>query len=93
MPGDAAELELANMMRSDSPDDDDMQSDMGTFADAGSRSNSACTTLSSQSSIDETIQWKKGNVLGKGAFGVVSVKYIEQNHASNDFTDNTTRLK
>ena len=37
------------------------------------RADSACTTLSSHSSIlEETIQWKKGNVLGKGAFGTVS---------------------
>ena len=34
-----------------------------------SRSGSACTVFSQS---EETIQWKKGNVLGKGAFGTVS---------------------
>ncbi|XP_046371744.2 uncharacterized protein LOC124145836 [Haliotis rufescens] len=37
----------------------------------GSRTGSACTEDSIGSSIEETIQWKKGNVLGKGAFGTV----------------------
>ncbi|XP_067654331.1 uncharacterized protein [Haliotis asinina] len=37
----------------------------------GSRAGSTCTDDSIGSSIEETIQWKKGNVLGKGAFGTV----------------------
>ncbi|KAK7480429.1 hypothetical protein BaRGS_00028348 [Batillaria attramentaria] len=55
----------------------------------GSRRGSACTNDSQE---DETIQWKKGNVLGKGAFGTVwcgltsegeliAVKQIELNTA------------
>ncbi|XP_046544586.1 LOW QUALITY PROTEIN: uncharacterized protein LOC124254780 [Haliotis rubra] len=37
----------------------------------GSKTGSTCTEDSIGSSIEETIQWKKGNVLGKGAFGTV----------------------
>lgn len=42
------------------------------------RADSACTSLSSQSSfLEETIQWKKGNILGKGAFGTVSLIFLD----------------
>lgn len=44
--------------------------------DSDSRAGSACTSISNQSNAEDTIQWKKGNVLGKGAFGVVSVPLI-----------------
>ena len=53
-------------MRADSVDSDIYE---------GERAESACTTLSSSSAFEETIQWKKGNVLGKGAFGTVSIFY------------------
>lgn len=41
--------------------------------DSDSRAGSACTSISNQSNVDDTIQWKKGNVLGKGAFGTVRI--------------------
>ncbi|XP_060566033.1 serine-rich adhesin for platelets-like isoform X2 [Ruditapes philippinarum] len=62
--------ELANVIKitSQSSEDDHLSLE----DDEIERADSACTTLSSQSSImEETIQWKKGNVLGKGAFGTV----------------------
>ncbi|XP_041365735.1 uncharacterized protein LOC121380819 [Gigantopelta aegis] len=60
----------------------------------GSRTSSAGTIDSLQSDADETIEWKKGNVLGRGAFGVVwcgltneggliAVKQIELNAADH----------
>ncbi|XP_021359609.1 uncharacterized protein LOC110454439 [Mizuhopecten yessoensis] len=60
-----------------------------------SRPGSSCTTISTQSSVEDTIQWKKGNVLGKGAFGTVwcgltsegqliAVKQIELNTGNQD---------
>ncbi|KAL5007408.1 hypothetical protein ScPMuIL_016214 [Solemya velum] len=60
-----------------------------------SRADSACTTISSHSTVEETTQWKKGNVLGKGAFGTVwcgltnegqliAVKQIELNTNDRD---------
>ena len=55
--------ELANAMRAGSMDSDMYMEE---------RAESACTNLSSTSALEETIQWKKGNVLGKGAFGTVS---------------------
>ena len=57
--------ELARAMKADSTDSDDVYE--------GERADSACTTLSTSSAFEETIQWKKGNVLGKGAFGTVSL--------------------
>ena len=45
------------------------------------RADSACTSLSSHSSfMEETIQWKKGNVLGKGAFGTVCIVCFRTDH-------------
>ncbi|CAG2255860.1 Mitogen-activated protein kinase kinase kinase 19 [Mytilus edulis] len=62
------------------------------LSSSDSRSGSACTVFSQ---TEETIQWKKGNVLGKGAFGTVwcgltnegqliAVKQIELNTMDND---------
>lgn len=51
--------------------------------DSDSRAGSACTSISNQSNAEDTIQWKKGNVLGKGAFGVVSVPQIMYKLKSN----------
>ncbi|KAK6190356.1 hypothetical protein SNE40_002244 [Patella caerulea] len=61
----------------------------------GSGASSACTSDSLTSTIEETIQWKKGNVLGKGAFGTVfcgltnegeliAVKQIELNSMDHE---------
>ncbi|XP_052066561.1 uncharacterized protein LOC127706153 isoform X3 [Mytilus californianus] len=62
------------------------------LSSSDSRSGSACTVFSQ---AEETIQWKKGNVLGKGAFGTVwcgltnegqliAVKQIELNTMDQD---------
>ncbi|CAC5404426.1 unnamed protein product [Mytilus coruscus] len=62
------------------------------LSSSDSRSGSACTVFSQ---TEETIQWKKGNVLGKGAFGTVwcgltnegqliAVKQIELNTMDQD---------
>ncbi|XP_052799518.1 uncharacterized protein LOC128231131 isoform X2 [Mya arenaria] len=84
--------ELAKVIKVSSHDSEE---DHLSIADSDhERADSACTTLSSHSSfMEETIQWKKGNVLGKGAFGTVwcgltsegqliAVKQIELNTAS-----------
>ncbi|XP_061177816.1 uncharacterized protein LOC133186594 isoform X2 [Saccostrea echinata] len=66
-----------------------------TTMDSDSRAGSACTSISNQSNVDDMIQWKKGNVLGKGAFGTVwcgltsegqliAVKQIELNTVDKD---------
>ncbi|XP_062621332.1 uncharacterized protein LOC134282921 [Saccostrea cucullata] len=85
-------------------DDDDsldltsktMTSDTSSLTvDSDSRAGSACTSISNQSNVDDMIQWKKGNVLGKGAFGTVwcgltsegqliAVKQIELNTVDKD---------
>ena len=43
---------------------------LGRHGQNSSRANSAMTVSDSSDDI-ETIQWKKGNMLGKGAFGTV----------------------
>ncbi|KAL4224924.1 hypothetical protein ACF0H5_015620 [Mactra antiquata] len=64
--------ELANVIRITSQDSEEDHLSLDNDDDEMERADSACTTLSSHSSImEETIQWKKGNVLGKGAFGTV----------------------
>ncbi|XP_052242175.1 uncharacterized protein LOC127852295 isoform X2 [Dreissena polymorpha] len=62
--------ELAHVIRAGSHDSEE---DHFSLADSEhERADSACTTLSSMSSlVEDTIQWKKGNILGKGAFGTV----------------------
>ncbi|XP_060068251.1 probable serine/threonine-protein kinase DDB_G0282963 [Ylistrum balloti] len=86
-PGDPGEQDV-NIV---TPDADTIISCLGTL----SRPGSACTTISTQSSVEDTIQWKKGNVLGKGAFGTVwcgltsegqliAVKQIELNTGNQD---------
>lgn len=76
--------------------DQTLTSDMThSTLDSDSRAGSACTSISNQSNAEDTIQWKKGNVLGKGAFGVVwcgltsegqliAVKQIELNTSDKD---------
>ncbi|XP_022336709.2 uncharacterized protein LOC111132656 isoform X3 [Crassostrea virginica] len=79
-------------------DEDSMDLDTtltNSTMDSDSRAGSACTSISNQSNVDDTIQWKKGNVLGKGAFGTVwcgltsegqliAVKQIELNTSDKD---------
>ncbi|KAK3592514.1 hypothetical protein CHS0354_013848 [Potamilus streckersoni] len=84
--------ELAAAIRATTPDNETVYSCIDSFGRAGS----ACTSVSSTHSvIEETIQWKKGNILGKGAFGIVwcgltsegqliAVKQIELNTTSKE---------
>lgn len=52
-------------------------SDMIYFIlDFDSRVGSVCIFISNQFNVEDIIQWKKGNVFGKGVFGVVSVLLI-----------------
>ncbi|KAK3102765.1 hypothetical protein FSP39_013768 [Pinctada imbricata] len=89
------EEELVNALRCSSPENTTMVSDIDGQYESMSRSTSACTSISSQSNLEDTIQWKKGNVLGKGAFGTVwcgltsegqliAVKQIELNTNDKD---------
>ncbi|KAL3841916.1 hypothetical protein ACJMK2_020005, partial [Sinanodonta woodiana] len=83
---------LAAAIRATTPDNETVYSCIDSFGRAGS----ACTSVSSTHSVtEETIQWKKGNILGKGAFGIVwcgltsegqliAVKQIELNTTSKE---------
>jgi len=47
-----------------------------THSPAGSTASEACSAASDE---PETIQWKRGNVLGKGAYGTVSILFCLYN--------------